>query len=83
MLLQEIQTELTRLQIHPANLRVSAGENDQVLLGGSLLPFWTIPSSIDSQWLLDRLKELPMAAGPQATMNALFATQAKEATPHA
>jgi hypothetical protein len=81
--LDEIQTELTRLQIHPVNLCASAGENDQVLLGGSLLPYWTIPSSIGSQWLLDRLKELPLAAGPQATMNALFAAPAKEATPQA
>lgn len=80
MQLNEIQTELNRLQIHPVNLRVSEGEGEQVLLGGSLLPYWVIPASISSEWLLAQLKELPIAAGPQATMNALFAQQAKEAT---
>ncbi len=83
MPLTDIESELKRLQIHPVNLHVSAGENEQVLLGGSLVPYWTVPTSLESDWLLARLKELPIAAGPQATMNALFPSQAKEATPRA
>ena len=68
MLLSEIQTELKRLQIHPVNLHVSEGEKDQVLLGGSLLPYWAVPKIIESEWLLARLTDLPTAAGPQATI---------------
>ena len=79
MLLQEIQTELDRLQIHPVNLHVSGTDDDKVVLAGSLLPFWSIPQVIGGEWLLTRLKGLPMASGPKATMDALFPAHAEEA----
>jgi hypothetical protein len=82
-MLSDIHAELKRLQIHPVNLQVSADGAEKIRLSGSLLPYWAVLQPIDPEWLLSGLKRLPIGAGPQTTMNALFTTSGKEATPHA
>ena len=79
MLLDSIQSELVRLQIHPVNLSVSAGDGPLVTLRGSLLNYWKMPEIIDGQWLLGILQALPDAAGPEIVMNALCTAQSSEA----
>jgi len=70
MLSETIQAELLRLQLHPVNLDVGSESGGNILLKGSLIKFWDVPTSIDGQWFLSVLKGLPDNAGPQATMNA-------------
>jgi hypothetical protein len=76
MLVDNIQAELVRLQLHPVNLGVSAKSDGLVALEGSLLRYWTIPHLLDGQWFLTMLQGLPAAAGPEVVMNALCAAQA-------
>lgn len=76
MLIDDIQAELVRLQLHPVNLGVSARADGLVALEGSLLRYWTIPHVLDGQSFLTMLQGLPEAAGPEAVMNALCAAQA-------
>ena len=45
MLLDSIQAELVRVQIHPVNLDVLTQDGQLVVLGGSLLRYWTVPRS--------------------------------------
>ena len=78
MLLDALQVELVRLQIHPVNLAVSAGVGCSVTLRGSLLNYWKMPANVDGQWLLGILQALPDAAGPQSVMNALCTAQVSE-----
>lgn len=73
MLIDEIRKQLDRLNLHPVNLGVSSVDADQVHLGGSLLPYWDVPNSVDGPWLLGVLSDLPDAAGGKATMEAFFA----------
>ena len=54
MLVPEIQAELRRLQLHPVNLDVSAGEEGQVVLTGSLLAHWAVPREVAADWVLAR-----------------------------
>ncbi|HEY1601028.1 MAG TPA: hypothetical protein VGG64_15600 [Pirellulales bacterium] len=79
MLIQEIQAELRRLQLHPVNLDASAGENGNIVLNGSLLAHWSVPRNADGQWFLAILRTLPDLAGPEATMNAFCAAYAEQA----
>ena len=72
MLMQSIQAELLRLQLHPVNLDVGSEIDGYVLLKGSLLRSWQVPNSIDVQWLLKVLAGLPDLAGPEATMDAYY-----------
>jgi hypothetical protein len=78
MLLDTIQLELIRLQMHPVNLGVSAGDGRLVTLRGSLLKYWKMPAIIDGQWFLGILQAMPDAAGPERVMNALCAAQVSE-----
>jgi hypothetical protein len=78
MLLDTIQLELLRLQMHPVNLGVSAGVGHLVTLRGSLLNYWKMPANVDGQWLLEILQALPDAAGPELVMNALCTVQVSE-----
>jgi hypothetical protein len=78
MLLDTIQLELMRLQMHPVNLGVSAGDGPFVTLRGSLLDYWKMPRIIDGQWFLGVLQALPDAAGPELVMNALCSAQVRE-----
>lgn len=78
MLVDTIQAELARLQIHPVNLGVTTSDDRFVALRGSLLRYWKIPETIDAQWLLDFLRGLPDAAGPAVVMNAFCAAHASE-----
>jgi hypothetical protein len=78
MLLDTIQLELVRLQLHPVNLGVSAGDGRFVTLRGSLLHYWKMPAIIDGQWLLGVLQALPDFAGPERVMNALSTAQVRE-----
>jgi hypothetical protein len=71
VLLAAIQSELLRLQMHPVNLDVRAGEGRSVLLRGSLLNYWKIPAKFDGDGFLAMLQALPDAAGPELVMNAL------------
>ncbi len=73
--LDTIQSQLKRLQIHPVNLAVAAGEGSCVTLRGSLLNYWKVPSIIDGLWLLGILQALPGDAGPERVMSALCAGQ--------
>ena len=75
MLLDTLQSELVRLQMHPVNLGVSAGVGRLVTLRGSLLNYWKVPAIIDGQWFLGILQALPDAAGPERVMNALCTGQ--------
>lgn len=75
MLLDTIQLELMRLQMHPVNLGVSPADGPSVTLRGSLLNYWKMPAIIDGQWLLGILQALPDAAGPERVMNALRTAQ--------
>ena len=77
MLLDTIQTELVRLQMHPVNLGVTAGDGRFVTLRGSLLHYWKMPASVDGQWFLGILQSLPDVAGPERVMNALCTAQVK------
>ena len=79
MLLDIIQAELRRLEIHPVNLGVSAKDDRLVALRGSLLNYWKIPATIEGPWLLAILQGLPDAAGPEIVMNALGTAQVAEA----
>ena len=74
MQLDTIQSELTRLQIHPVNLAASAGDGRLVTLEGSLLKYWNMPATVNGQWLLEALQALPDAAGPEQVMKSLAAT---------
>lgn len=78
MLIDTIQLELMRLQIHPVNLGVSAGDGCLVKLRGSLLNYWKVPANIDGQWFLGVLQALPDAAGPEVVMNALCTAPVRE-----
>jgi hypothetical protein len=80
MLLDNIQLELKRLQMHPVNLGVSAGNGGLVTLRGSLLKYWKMPADIDGPWFLGVLQALPDAAGPEVVMNALCAAQVTESS---
>lgn len=80
MLIDNIQAELVRLQLHPVNLSVSAKDDGLVALEGSLLRYWTIPHVLDGQWFLTMLQGLPEAAGPEVVMNALCAAQVAAST---
>ena len=78
MLVQEIQAELLRLQLHPVNLGALPGENGNVLLRGSLLAHWDVPQTVAGEWFLELLKSLPDVAGPEATMNAFRSAHAEQ-----
>ena len=71
MLLDTIQAELVRLQLHPANLTVARKDDRLVALRGSLLQYWKLPTIIDGKWLLGVLQGLPDVAGAEVVMNAL------------
>jgi hypothetical protein len=77
MLLEAIQSELVRLQIHSVNLRVTTQDEQSVAFGGSLLHYWAAPKAVDAQWLLDALRALPDAAGAAVVMTAICATNAR------
>ncbi len=79
MLINEIRTELVRLQLHPVNLDASAGESGHILLRGSLLTHWAVPQTVDGEWFVNLLKTLPDLAGPEATMNAFCAANSQRA----
>ena len=81
MLLEAIQSELVRLQIHPVNLGVTTRDEHLVALGGSLRHYWTIPETVDAQWLLDVLRALPDAAGATVVMTAFTAACAGQTQP--
>jgi hypothetical protein len=83
MLLEAIQSELVRLQIHPVNLAATAQDEHLVALGGSLLHYWTVPRIVNSQCLLDILRALPDAAGATVVMTAICAAHASELAPAA
>lgn len=72
MLSQSIKAELRRLNLHPVNLDVASEIDRTVLLSGSLLRVWKVPTSIDAEWFLKILKGLPDLAGPKVTMDAYF-----------
>lgn len=76
MLLEAIQTQLVRLQIHPVNLDVTTQDEQLVALGGSLLHYWPVPKAVDGQRLLDVLRALPDAAGATVVMTAICAAYA-------
>lgn len=73
MLLEAIQSEFVRLQIHPVNLDVTTQDEQLVTLGGSLLHYWTVPKAVDAKGLLDVLQSLPDAAGATVVMTAICA----------
>lgn len=73
MLVDTIQAELIRLQVHPVNLSVSRGDDPLVALHGSLLAYWYLPPCLDGPWLLAQLQRLPDLAGPEAVMRGLAA----------
>jgi hypothetical protein len=73
MLIDSIQAELVRLQLHPVNLSASGGDDPLVALQGSLLRYWSLPPCLDGPWLLAQLQRLPDAAGPEVVMRALAA----------
>jgi len=77
MLVEKIQAELLRLQLHPVNLDASAGENGNILLRGSLLAHWDVPRIIDGEWFLKLLNGLPDVAGPEVTMDAFCSAYAQ------
>ena len=77
MLTHDIQAELRRLQLHPANLDASATGDGQISLNGSLLAHWPVPRIVDGGWFLKVLNELPDVAGPEATMNAFCAAHTR------
>ena len=79
MFVLPIQAELVRLQLHPVNLGVSAKDDQLVVLRGSLLQYWKLPTVLDGKWFLDILRSLPDAAGPEVVMNALSAAVASKA----
>ena len=79
MLLDTIQLELARLQIHPVNLAASAGDGRLVTLQGSLLNYWKMPATVNGQWLLETLRALPDAAGAARVMASLGTPPANDA----
>jgi hypothetical protein len=79
MLVQEIQAELVRLQLHPVNLNVAPGEDGNVVLSGSLLAHWDVPRIVEGRWFLKVLAALPDVAGPEATMNAFCKAYSQQA----
>jgi hypothetical protein len=81
MLLEAIQSELVRLQIHPVNLGVTTGGEHVVALSGSLRRYWAIPETVDAQWLLDVLRRLPDAAGATVVMTAFTTACAGQTQP--
>jgi hypothetical protein len=78
MFAQAIRSELDRLNLHPVNLGVSSVEGNQVRLGGSLLPYWDVPSTVEAPWFIAFLSKLPDGAGGRATMEAFAAALAAE-----
>jgi hypothetical protein len=78
MLIDTLQAELVRLQLHPVNLRVSGRDDPQIALQGSLLKYWNLPHCLDGQWLLAQLQGFPDASGPEAVMNGLVAAYGNE-----
>jgi hypothetical protein len=68
--IRKIQNQLARLNIHPVNLGAVAIEAGQVVLSGSLLSPWKVPTVVDSAWFLKLLGRLPDAVGGRATMEA-------------
>ena len=79
MLLDTIQLELARLQLHPVNLAVAAENGPRLTLRGSLLNYWKLPATVDGPWFLSILQALPDAAGAEQVMKALCAAQVSEA----
>lgn len=73
ILLNLVRAELERLQLHTVNLRVEMQDEHFVALHGSLLAYWQLPHRLPAAWLLERLRELPDAAGPVAVMEGLLA----------
>lgn len=71
MSIDRLQSELLRLQMHPVNLAVSAGDGVLVTLRGSLLSCWKVPSLVDGTWLLEILRPLADGAGPVIVMSAI------------
>lgn len=78
MLVNTIQAELLRLQLHPVNLNVASKDDGLVTLRGSLLQYWKLPSCLDGQWLLSQLQGFSDAIGPEAVMSGLVAAYGKE-----
>ena len=78
MLLDTIQAELVRLQLHPANLTVARNDDRLVALRGSLLQYWKMPAIVDGKWLLGILQGLPDAAGAEVVMKALCTAEGSE-----
>ncbi len=81
MLVDTIQAQLVRLQVHPVNLGVTAKDDSLIALRGSLLRYWKTPETVDGTWFLEALQRLPDDAGPAVVMNALFAASEPEASP--
>jgi hypothetical protein len=77
MLIDTIQAELVRLQLHPVNLGVSERDGPVVTLQGSLLKYWSLPHDLDGQWLLAQLQGLPDDAGPESVMSELVAAHGR------
>jgi len=71
MLIDTIQAELLRVQLHPENLSVSGKDKGMVELHGSLLQYWDLPHRLEGNWLLAQLQELKDAVGPETVMTAL------------
>ena len=72
MLIQTIQAELCRLELHPVNLDVVSEIDGDVVLKGSLLRSWQVPKTINGEWFLKMLTGLPDAAGPEETMDGYY-----------
>ncbi len=68
--IREIQNQLARLNVHPVNLEAVSIEATRVVLSGSLLSPWKVPTVVDRAWFLDLLGQLPDAAGGRTTMEA-------------
>jgi hypothetical protein len=81
MLVDTIQAQLMRLQVHPVNLGVTTKDDQVIALRGSLLRYWNTPETVDGTWFLEALRRLPDDAGPAVVMNALFATIDNEKPP--
>jgi hypothetical protein len=78
MLVDTIQAELMRLQLHPVNLNVTGRDDGLVALHGSLLQYWSLPRCLDGEWLLAQLEGMRDAAGPEVVMSGLVAAYATE-----
>jgi hypothetical protein len=72
MLKDSIKAHFRRLQLHPVNLDVDSEVDGNVVLKGSLLRSWQVPTSVNGHWLLKVLTGLPNLAGPEKTMDAYY-----------